>query len=308
MILCAGEALIDLIPNEAGAAQPFVGGAVLNTAVALGRLGQEVGLISGLSSDDYGQLIEETLQQSHVSLSYAVRSNRPTTQAVVRFEDGHAAYDFRDAGSAMRELTFEDLPSPPPQTRALFYGGISLCNPPVADALAAHFAAHAPKHLTMMDPNVRPGFAEDQASYLARLRTMLEQVDIVKVSDDDLAGLYPGKNQDECIATLLKAGPRLVLLTLGAEGARAVHANGATAVAKVTPATTGDTIGAGDTFNAAFLASASEQGLLDKDALDHWTPAQLTQMLDFGTRAAAITVSRDGANPPWAHELKGTTL
>ena len=305
MILCAGEALIDLIPDDAGAAHPFVGGAVLNTAVALGRLGQDVALLTGLSSDCYGQLIEKTLAESHVSTALAVRSDRPTTLAAVTLQDGQAVYEFRDEGSALRDLTIDDLPPPPAGVTALFFGGISLCNPPVADALAAYAATHARNHLTMLDPNLRPGFADDEATYVARLKSMLAVADIVKLSDEDLALLYPDLEKDAGLAAVLASGPKLAFLTLGAEGAEAIHVNGCRVTVPGHAVTVADTVGAGDTFNAGTLARAAQLGLLDKASIDAWGTDQIEPLLRLGTAASAITVSRAGANPPWAQDLQG---
>lgn len=305
MILCAGEALIDLIPDAGGTPRPHVGGAVLNTARALGRLGEEVALLTGLSRDDHGALIAQALEESHVSTALAVRSDRPTTLAVVRFENGQPAYEFRDTGSALRDLSADDLPPPPAGTRALFFGGISLCNPPVADALAGYAARHAPDHLTLLDPNLRPGFAEDVPAYVARLHRMLAVADMVKVSDEDLALLYPDLSTEDGVAALLAAGPRLVLLTLGAAGARAIHANGCDVTIPGRAVEVADTVGAGDTFNAGVLTAAARAGLLDKGALDQWGAEELRALLSLGVAAAAVTVSRAGANPPWAKELQG---
>ena len=305
MILCAGEALIDLIPDEAGRPKPFVGGAVLNTALALGRLDQEVALLTGISSDCYGQLIDKTLAESHVSTALAVRSDRPTTLAGVTLQDGQAVYEFRDEATALRSLERHDLPAPPADAQALFFGGISLCNPPVADALAAYAADHAPSHLTMLDPNLRPGFAADAEGYVTRLKSMLALADIVKLSDEDLALLYPDATPEAGIDAMLEIGPRLVLLTLGAEGARAVHRNGLRVAVPGHRVQVADTVGAGDTFNAGVLARAAQLGLLDKAGLDDWTEGQITALLSLGTAASAITVSRDGANPPWTKDLQG---
>lgn len=305
MILCAGEALIDLIPDATGTPQPHVGGAVLNTARALGRLGEQVALLTGLSSDAHGRLIAAALEESHVSTALAVPSDRPTTLAVVRFENGQPAYEFRDAGSALRELTEADLPAPPPEAQALFFGGISLCNAPVADALAAYAARHAPDHLTLIDPNLRPGFADDVPAYVARLHGMLAVADMVKVSDEDLALLYPDLTPEAGVDALLQAGPRVVFLTLGPDGARAIHANGCDVTVPGRAVSVADTVGAGDTFNAGVLTAAARAGLLDKAGVETWGAEDLRALLTLGVAASAVTVSRAGANPPWANELHG---
>ncbi|THH36099.1 carbohydrate kinase [Aliishimia ponticola] len=303
MILCVGEALIDMIPDRQGTPQPHVGGAVLNTARALGRLDQDVALLTGLSSDEYGRLIEEAMIESGVTTTQAVRSDRPTTLAIVELNDGQARYEFRDEGSALRDLTFADLPAPTPGTQALFFGGISLCNPPVADAFAEYATRHAASYLTFLDPNLRPGFANDPAGYFDRLHRMMQVSDIVKMSDDDLGLLHPDVSLEDAVAKVLAAGPKLLLLTLGGDGARAIHVNGTTARVPGQKVDVVDTVGAGDTFNAGVLARAAQLDLLDKSGIDGWTPEQMRSLIDLGARAAAVTVSRAGANPPRTHEL-----
>ena len=303
MILCCGESLVDLIPDRDGHPAVHVGGSVLNTAVALARLGRRVGLLTGLSSDRYGTLIETSLRETGVSTALAVRSDRPTTCAEVAFRDGQPQFGFRDTGSALRELTIDDLLPPPTETQALFFGGISLCNPPVADAFAAYVRKHAANRLVMLDPNFRPGFADDETTYIARLTGMVSRADIVKLSNEDLALLYSDRDEEECIRILLQAGPRLVLLTYGADGARAIHANGVQVSVTGQSVTVIDSVGAGDTFNAGILARAAERGILEKNRLDTWTEDDIGSMLRLGVAAAAVTVSRTGANPPWKHEL-----
>ena len=141
MILCAGEALIDMLPrdtNDGSAAfAPFAGGAVFNTAIALGRLGTPVGLFTGVSTDMFGKVLEKALTNSHVDTRLAVRSDRPTTLAFVKLTDGHAKYAFYDENTAGRMLVEADLPTDLGDTAALFLGGISLAVTPCAEAYAA---------------------------------------------------------------------------------------------------------------------------------------------------------------------------
>ncbi|MEO9517722.1 MAG: carbohydrate kinase [Paracoccaceae bacterium] len=305
MILCCGEALIDLLPGENDTPLPLVGGSVLNTAVALGRLGAEVGLLTGLSSDAYGQQIEAHLDASHVSSAHCIRSDRPTTLAVVTLVDGQAQYRFEDEGSALRMIGVPDLPALPDTVQTMVFGGISLIPTPIADTLA-HLCVNRPDDvICMLDANVRPGFVNDPKTYRARLQRMLAATDIIKVSDEDLEWLVPdtGSVQD-AIAQLLDAGPSVVLFTEGAKGASAIRAGQDPVFVASRSVDVVDTVGAGDTFNAGVLHSLKVQGKLKKSELksapaDVWRAA-----LDFASGAAAITVSRAGANPPWANELE----
>ncbi|MGR3802080.1 carbohydrate kinase family protein [Marinibacterium profundimaris] len=306
MILCCGEALIDLIP-EARTRVPHVGGAVLNTAVALGRLGEEVAMLTGLSSDEYGRLIEEHGAASHVDFAPSVRSDRPTTLAVVTLVDGQATYEFRDEGSALRDIEVADMPDPPAGTTAMVFGGISLINPPVADSLADYCRHHADRALVMLDVNIRPDFVTEPMAYRARLAAMLAVTDVLKVSDEDLAWLLPDDGSlDEIFARLLELGPRMIVMTRGAEGAVAVTASGLSVEVASPEAQVADTVGAGDTFNAGLLSGLRRVGRLDKQGLSELSEIELAEALSLGTRAAAVTVSRAGPNPPWASELNLT--
>lgn len=308
MILCCGEALIDMIPTPTVAGPegfvPHVGGAVFNTAVALGRLGLPVAMLTGLSSDLFGRKLAGALQASNVATDLVITSDRPTTLAFVQLRDGHATYDFHDENSAGRMITPADLPALPDRITALYFGGISLAVEPGAEAYAALAARDGAARAVMIDPNIRPGFIRDAGAYRARLARMLALADIVKVSDEDLAWLIPGAGVDaEGLAALAAQGPKIVVLTRGAEGAIARLPSGQIVTAPAERARVVDTVGAGDTFNAGLLARLSELGKLTKPALAALDAEALIEALSFGARVAAVTVARAGANPPWRREL-----
>mgnify|MGYP002823623631 CR=1 FL=1 len=179
MILCCGESLIDMLPRTASTGEPafapVAGGAVFNTAIALGRLGAPAGYFGGLSTDLFGAVLETALTASRVDYTLSVRSQRPTTLAFVTLTDGHAQYAFYDENTAGRSLTEADLPHLGDETEALFFGGISLVSEPAADTYAA-LCAQAGERLVMMDPNIRPSFITDPERYRARLAQMLARV------------------------------------------------------------------------------------------------------------------------------------
>jgi len=306
MILCCGEALIDMLPqtNDAGEAAfvPTPGGAVFNTAIALGRLGANTGFYSGLSSDFFGEMLRDTLNESHVDCRLSTISNRPTTLAFVRFADGQARYAFYDENTAGRMLETTELPDLPEHIHTLFFGGISLVSEPCGSAYEALMLRET-RHITMMDPNIRPGFVTDEPTYRARLDRMMAQADILKLSDDDLGWLYGKGDLAKQAQNLITKGAKLVLLTEGAKGATAYTAQHRVFV-PASAAQVVDTVGAGDTFNAGVLASLSAQGLLGKQALQVVNEPALIAALTYGIRAAAITVARAGANPPWKKELQ----
>ncbi|NNF23516.1 MAG: carbohydrate kinase [Rhodobacteraceae bacterium] len=306
MILCCGEALIDMLPRQTTdgepAFAPYAGGAVFNTAVALGRLGAETSFFSGLSSDLFGEILTERLAQSKVASDLAQRSDRPTTLAFVKLVDGHASYAFYDENTAGRMLTPDDLPDLPASVTAAFFGGISLVVEPCAGAYEALMLREAPSRVTMIDPNIRPGFIKDEAAFRGRIDRLIAAADIVKLSDEDLHWLEGSGDLAGLAQAILARGPALVCVTAGANGATGYTSERAVFVPSER-ATVVDTVGAGDTFNAGVLAALDRQGLLHKTALKSLTEAQIAAALSLGVKAAAVTVSRAGANPPWAEEL-----
>lgn len=308
MILCCGEALIDMIPEptlgERAGFVPHAGGAVFNTAVGLGRLGAPVGLLSGISQDRFGAQLVAQLENSHVATEALVRSDRPTTMAFVHLVDGHATYDFYDENTAGRMISPSDVAPVPQNVAALFFGGISLAVEPCADTYAAVLAREGQDRAVMMDPNIRPGFIRNEDVYRARLNTMLAHADVVKLSDEDLAWLMPSPtDMDARAAQLLALGPAFVLITCGADGARGYLASGEILSVAAPKANVVDTVGAGDSFNSGVLAKLSELGVLTKTGVRTLSSTQASAAMAYGAKVAAVTVSRAGANPPWAGEL-----
>lgn len=306
MILCCGEALIDMLPRRTDeneqAFVPCVGGAAFNSAIALGRLGLPVGLFSGLSADFMGEMLRTTLAASGVDFSFSTYSPLPTTLAFVRLVSGQARYTFYDENSAGRMLSPGDLPALNHEVQALLFGCISLIAEPCGSVYEALMAKEAGRRVMFLDPNIREVFITDRERHLARMRRMLALADIVKLSDEDLAWFNEPGSDDEIAARWLSLGPKLLVVTRGANGADAWTARGKVHVPALR-VTVADTVGAGDTVNAGILASLHQQGLLTKLALATLTPEQVRNAVELGMRAAAVTVSRPGANPPWDDEL-----
>ncbi|AUH34332.1 carbohydrate kinase family protein [Paracoccus tegillarcae] len=301
MILCTGESLIDMVPDD-GCFRPLAGGAVYNTTVALGRLGVPTAYFWPISRDPFGEQLLRPLVEAAVDIDLCPRTDRPTTLAFVTLTGGEARYSFYDEGSAGRMLATDDLPALPADISALFAGGISLVPDPCGAAVEALITREAARLPVMLDPNIRPFFIQDEAAYRARLSRLIPQADIVKLSGDDLEWLHPEKSHEDAARHVLDQGPRVVLQTGGSAGARAYWA-GETVFAPSVRTEVADTIGAGDTFNAGVLASLMQQGMLKKSALGELTTDHLNKALTLGAQAAAVTVSRHGANPPWAHEM-----
>jgi len=308
MILCCGEALIDMIPTPTITGRdgfvPHAGGAVFNTSIALGRLGVQTGMLTGLSSDMFGQQLADALRASHVDTSHIITSDRPTTLAFVRLQDGHATYSFYDENSAGRMLGIDDLPAVSTEVSSLYFGGISLACEPGASTYATLLEREGKARAVMMDPNIRPQFIQDIDRYRARLDGMMALADIVKVSDEDLNWMVPSPlSLADKVEAVLKRGPSVVILTRGGEGATGFLADGSEVNVPAQRVEIVDTVGAGDTFNAGVLAKLYELGALRKAELKSLSPDALRQALENGARVAAVTVSRAGANPPWAEEL-----
>ncbi len=306
MIVCCGEALIDFLPrlskDGAPVYQPFCGGSVYNTAIALGRLGIPTGLFAGLSSDFFGDMLEEGLKASKVDLKYARVWDRPSTLAFVKLSDGHARYSFFDDYSAQRMLTRKDLPKLDKKVAALHFGSISLIPEPGGATLEALMKREAKSRVISLDPNIRPSQIKDRRGHLARLNRLIAMCDILKISDEDVVWMTGKTDFAKSAKKWLKAGARIVVVTKGSEGVEA-YTKRASVRLDAVKVKVADTVGAGDTFTAGLLAALSRAGLLDKRAIAAIGAGDLEKALAFAARAAAVTVSRPGADPPWASEL-----
>lgn len=306
MILCCGEALIDMLPRESTAGEPafapYAGGAVFNTAIALGRLGIPVEFFTGLSSDFFGEQLRDVLKASNVGTAYAHVSARPTTLAFVRLADGHATYTFYDENTAGRMLTEADLPTLGGDIDAMLFGAISLIPEPCGSTYEALMRRESGRRVTMLDPNIRPGFIPDRQKHIDRIRRMMALADIVKLSDEDFAWFGESGPAESTIRGWLEKGPKLIIVTQGSKGATG-YTREHTVTVLPPRVTVVDTVGAGDTFNAGILASLHKQGVLSKAAIGSLSETSIRDALTLGAQAAAVTVSRAGANPPWRHEL-----
>lgn len=282
--------------------QPFCGGSVYNTAIALGRLGIKTGFFNGISTDFFGDMLREGLKASKVDISHAKVWDKPSTLAFVKLTDGHARYSFFDDNSAGRMLTKKDWPKLAAKVQALHFGSISLIPEPGGSTLEALMKREAKTRVVSLDPNIRPGQIKDRRAHLARLMRMIAMADIVKISDEDVAWMTGKSEFAKTAKKWLKSGARIVVVTRGGDGVEAYTSNFALHQPAVS-VKVADTVGAGDTFTAGLLAALSKAKLLTKKKLASISQADLEAALSFAARAAAVTVSRPGADPPWAHEL-----
>lgn len=301
MILCCGEALIDMLP-EGDCFRPCPGGSVWNVALALGRLGTGSAFLWPLSTDPFGAMLAAPLTEAGVDHTFCPRVDRPTTLAFVTLEAGDARYSFYDEGSAGRMFAPGDLPAIPPTAQALMIGGISLATEPCGSTVE-EFATIAAKRIPVfLDPNIRPAFIRDEAALRARLARLMALASAIKLSLEDCNWLWPGLTPAQAAERMLTLGPALVVITDGARGVTAYRAKGS--ISRPAPAVVvADSIGAGDSFMAGLIDALSRHDSLDRAALSALDERAMVTVLDHALRVAGITVSRPGADPPWKDEL-----
>ncbi len=302
MILVGGEALIDLVLQADGSLAAIPGGGPFNTARTIGRLGLPVAFIGRLSTDHFGGRLRAGLDADGVDASLAPSTDDPTTLAVAELdEDGVARYRFYLEGTSAAGLRPDALPSLADRlVTAIHIGTLGLVLEPLADAIEALVAAAPEDALVMLDPNCRPSATTDRDAYLGRVTRLLARADVVKVSAEDLAYLYPDLAAAAAATRLLNAGPRVVLWTDGGAGVRVVTARGTTTIAAPAVAVV-DTVGAGDAFGGGFLAAwiGSGRGRVELDDGDEALHAATAHAV----RVASFTCTRAGAEPPTAAEL-----
>ncbi|MGE0750454.1 MAG: carbohydrate kinase [Variibacter sp.] len=310
MIVVAGEALIDLLPttDRDGNAvlRPAIGGAPLNVALGLGRLGRRAAFLGAVSRDGFGERIMAALSESGVATEIVTRVARPTPLAVAAVSEGEARYSFYDAGTASRGMTLRELKPMPGDAAWLHFGSIALAAEPAASTLiacakTASRRADAPC-LISYDPNVRPGFASDETIYRRNLDQAMEIADLIKLSRADLAWLRPGMRAEDFARHELTRRAALVVVTHGENGAQAFTPNGAVTV-EAPRVYVADTIGAGDAFMAGLLCALDEAGVRTRATLSALSSAALTHALTFAAHAAAVACTRPGAVMPWRKEL-----
>jgi fructokinase len=300
VIVVAGEALIDLVPQGPGALAgltPALGGGPYNTAVALGRLGSPTAFCSRLSYDAFGEALLDGLRRAGVDVSGVQRGPEPTTLAVATIDaNGSAAYSFYVEGTADR--LFRAPAALPDGVRAVSFGTCSLVLEPGASAYEELLRTAAAQGVfTLLDPNIRTGLIPDADAYRARFHRWLPSVTLLKLSEED-AGWLGGSPRE-----WLAAGPAAVVITRGGEGLTVLTRDGAEHSVPGEKTEVVDTIGAGDTVNAALLHGLAAQDALRPAGLAGLDAAGWTRLLRFAARAAAVTCSRAGAEPPYASEL-----
>ncbi len=307
MLVVCGEALMDVfVAGETPtglALDARVGGSPFNVALGLSRLGQPVALFAALSSGPLGERLRRSLADEGVSTTCIERVDAPTTLGLVGLDAaGVPAYSFYGEGGADRQLPESALARIPAAARAFNFGSYATVVEPIASTLRALVDREQGCSVIAYDPNVRLNVEPDLSRWRDQLQWMLPRTHLLKVSDEDLALLFPGAAIEPLAEAWLAAGVRLVAVTRGAQGALAWCAAGRVAAPPVEVEVV-DTVGAGDTFQAALLTWLAENELLDPLALAELSLAELAAAVRFATLAAAITCSRRGADLPRRAEL-----
>ena len=313
MILVGGENLVDLIQAQGGGSggvclsfDAAAGGSPYNCTMAIGRQDIKVRYATPISTDALGDILAGTLEQSGVELA-GPRVKYPTSLAVVMLNDGQPSYQFYRDNTAERRIEATALEALMTEEVAAFHvGSLGIIEGADAD-LWADFFCNANRHggVRSLDPNVRTMLIHDREAYLARLWRMMENVDLLKLSDEDLEWIYPDSTLDEAFAQLLdKTAAKLTVLTKGAEGCRAHCKNGEMELPAAKVNQLQDTVGAGDTFMATLLSGLHARQLLSAGDLETIELNVLSDILRTALQAAALNCERKGCNPPTTKEIE----
>ena len=306
MIICCGEALIDMIPTTLDSKEtafiPKIGGAILNTSICLGRLGANVGFLGAVSKDLFGEMIFEELNNSKVNTSFCIETSNNTTLAFAKIANGTTTYSFFDENSSNRTICLKDVVLDDSVVDTIYVGGISLMSEPNGTEIENFIAKESSKKIVFYDPNVRPNFIEDRSLFIQRFEKILSQSDIIKISEEDLEWLYPNGSFEEIYKQWLNLSLSIIVLTKGSEGA-IIKTKTYEVTSRGEKVEVVDTIGAGDIFNGALLFSLSNHEHFSKKDLINIDKESLEESLKFANKVAAISVGRTGANPPFFNEL-----
>jgi len=294
--------LIDFLPVNSvdgrDALVPVVGGSCLNIAVGMARLGAPAGFVGGISTDLFGRMIADHAIASQVELQYATRSEHQATLAFVRTVAGEPQYAFYDEGTASRNWIYRPGSIPFNQIEAIHVGSTTLADENgAAQALAMLEDARGSVSISF-DPNCRPKLVRDKARYVERMNAFAAIADIVRMSDVDFEFLYGGGDYAGRAKALLAGGASLVVVTRGIRGAQAWHREAGAIEVQAPAVEVVDTIGAGDSFQAALLFALCTIGRIEAASLAQANSDELRRALSFASICAAFTCGRAGADPP----------
>ena len=302
MLLSCGDALIDFLPVQSAdgrdAAVPVAGGSCLNIAVGMARLGAPAGFVGGISTDLFGRMIADHALASQVELRYATRSEHQTTLAFVRTVGGEPQYAFYDEGTASRNWVYRHGSIPFDEIEAIHVGSTTLADDQgAAQALAMLKDARGSVAISF-DPNCRPKLVKHKTHYVERMNEFAAIADIVRMSDVDFEFLYGGGDYAARAKSFIEAGASLVVVTRGIKGAQAWHKEAGVVEVEAPTVDVVDTIGAGDSFQAALLFALRAIGRIKSESLAQTNADELRRVLSFASGCAAFTCGRAGADPP----------
>ena len=308
MFLICGEALFDLFGDDGEedsvSYDARIGGSPFNVAIGLARLGEDAGFFGGISNDALGAKLVDKFRKEGVSERYILRTDYLTTLSLVqRDAQGHPAYTFYGANAADRMVTKGDLPSFAEPPLFLHVGSYTALVEPVAGTLKALIERERANTLVSFDPNIRPTVEADMDLWRRNTENLIPLADVVKVSDEDLALIAPDEPIADIARRWLAKGPGLVIVTRGGDGATAYTRTFETSCAGIRVKVE-DTVGAGDTFQAALLSGLKKLGATDRISLAALDEKRANRLLRFAVEAAGITCSRRGADLPRIAELE----
>ena len=302
MLLSCGDALIDFLPVTSAdgrdAVVPVVGGSCLNIAVGVARLGAATGFVGGISTDLFGRMIADHAGASQVDLRYATRSEHQTTLAFVRSVDGEPHYAFYDEATASRNWTYRRGSIAFDEIDAIHVGSTTLIDENTAAETLAMVEDIRGSATISFDPNCRPNLVKHKARYVERMDAFAANAAIVRMSDVDFEFLYGGGDYAGRAKSLLAAGASLVVVTRGVQGTQAWHREAGAIEVQAPAVKVVDTIGAGDSFQAALLFALRAIGRIEALSLAQANSGELRRALSFAAICAAFTCGRAGADPP----------
>jgi len=322
MIICIGEALIDMVRSPVSgsgyAFSPLPGGSPYNTAIAIGKMKVPVKFLGKFSKDFFGELLLKRLRDNNVGDELIIRSDLNSTLAFVKLEKGkEPQYVFYTEGTADRSLTIADLPSVlPPETKCILFGSIAMTMEPLTSAINALILREATRKnadqldapIISFDPNIRPFMIKDRNAFIEQYEKWVAASTIAKISLADFEYLYPKGEAEKTLQKMLAMGPRLAICTMGKKGALALLRRNDGSITKVSAPVVDlpvvDTIGAGDTFHGAFLSWLEKKDKISRSSLANLSEKDLYDALFFANKAASIVCTRRGAEPPTLREVE----
>ena len=327
MIICVGEALIDMIRAAGSGSKdsfhPLPGGSPYNTAIAIGRMGVPVKFLGKFSNDFFGDILIKRLRNNKVGDDLIIRSNNNSSLAFVKIEKKkEPQYIFYTEGTADRSLEIKDLPVKlPVETKCILFGSIAMTMEPLASTIDALVLREGTRKnadqmegapVISFDPNIRPFMIKDRSAFVNRFEKWVAASTITKISLADFEYLYEKLDAEKALQKILSMGPRLAICTMGQKGALALLRRNDGSVVKIDAPVVKlpvlDTIGAGDAFHGAFLSWLHREDKISRSSLANLSETDLYNALFFANKAASIACGRQGAEPPTLREVQNLKL